>query len=334
MAERGVRVEVVSDPAWHAAPTPADAVFFAHRDHYRPGFPYRDHAPELAVVIHDPDEVSTFYDRLSWPRRADARAARAGRVRPRADVQPGDGRRPRPPLRARRLLRTDAPPQRRRRPGRAPAAGASGQRRARRPGPISQHGLRRRPRPAGPCAGSRRRAPVLDARRAGPAQPAPDAERPGAPAPQEHALARPARRRAHRRPPRPRRLPVREGPRPAVGRGLRPPDRRGRRLRVHVGDGGRAAAGDGGGPGRAGGAHDARRADRRVGAPRLERVRVPHAGRVRVGRPDLPRPPRAAPTAPGAVARDRERPGGSTPTRGTPFWSATAAPTLRPLRAA
>ena len=68
MAERGVRVEVVNDDAWHAAPTPADVVFFAHRDHYRPGFPYREHAAELAVVVHDPDEVSTFYDRLSWPR--------------------------------------------------------------------------------------------------------------------------------------------------------------------------------------------------------------------------------------------------------------------------
>lgn len=67
MAERGVRVEVVADEAWHAAPTPADVVFFAHRDHYRPGFPYREHAAELAVVVHDPDEVSTFYDRLSWP---------------------------------------------------------------------------------------------------------------------------------------------------------------------------------------------------------------------------------------------------------------------------
>ena len=67
MAERGVRVEVVNDDAWHGAPTPADVVFFAHRDHYRPRFPYRDHARELAVVVHDPDEVSTFYDRLSWP---------------------------------------------------------------------------------------------------------------------------------------------------------------------------------------------------------------------------------------------------------------------------
>ena len=56
-----------SDPEWHASPTPADVVFFAHRDHYRPGFPYRDWAAELAVVVHDPDEVSTFYDRLSWP---------------------------------------------------------------------------------------------------------------------------------------------------------------------------------------------------------------------------------------------------------------------------
>ena len=67
MAARGVRVEVVSDPVWHEAPAPADVVFFAHRDHYRPGFPYRDWAAELAVVVHDPDEVSTFYDRLSWP---------------------------------------------------------------------------------------------------------------------------------------------------------------------------------------------------------------------------------------------------------------------------
>ena len=66
MASRGVRVEVVSDPAWHESPTPADVVFFAHRDHYRPDFPYRDWAGELAVVIHDPDEVSTFYDRLGW----------------------------------------------------------------------------------------------------------------------------------------------------------------------------------------------------------------------------------------------------------------------------
>ena len=66
MAERGVRVEVVGDDAWHASPTAADVVFFAHRDHYRAGFPYREHAAELAVVVHDPDEVSTFYDRLSW----------------------------------------------------------------------------------------------------------------------------------------------------------------------------------------------------------------------------------------------------------------------------
>ena len=66
MAVRGVRVEVVSDPEWHGAPTPADVVFFAHRDHYRPAFPYLDWAAELAVVIHDPDEVSTFYDRLGW----------------------------------------------------------------------------------------------------------------------------------------------------------------------------------------------------------------------------------------------------------------------------
>ena len=68
MAERGVRVDVVADEAWHAAPTPADVVFLAHRDHRRPDFPYRDWAGSLVVVVHDPDEVSTFYDRLSWAR--------------------------------------------------------------------------------------------------------------------------------------------------------------------------------------------------------------------------------------------------------------------------
>ena len=68
MAARGVRVEVVDDPAWHAAPGPCDVLVFAHRDHYLAAFPYRDHAAALAVVVHDPDEVSTFYDRLDWRR--------------------------------------------------------------------------------------------------------------------------------------------------------------------------------------------------------------------------------------------------------------------------
>ena len=68
MAARGVAVEVVDRHAWHARPTPADVAFLAHTDFYRPGFPYKQYVRDLAVVVHDPDEVSTFYDRLSWAR--------------------------------------------------------------------------------------------------------------------------------------------------------------------------------------------------------------------------------------------------------------------------
>ena len=68
MATAGVAVEIVDTDAWHARPTPADVVLMAHTVFHRPGFRYRDHAPVLAAVVHDPDEVSTFYDRLDWAR--------------------------------------------------------------------------------------------------------------------------------------------------------------------------------------------------------------------------------------------------------------------------
>lgn len=66
LAPRGVRVEVVDSRAWFERPTPADAVVLAHTSFYWPGFPYRDHVREVLAVVHDPDEVSTFTDRLTW----------------------------------------------------------------------------------------------------------------------------------------------------------------------------------------------------------------------------------------------------------------------------
>lgn len=68
MAARGITVDVVDSRAWFARPTPADAVLLAHLSFYWPGFPYRRWVREVLGVIHDPDEVSTFGDRLSWRR--------------------------------------------------------------------------------------------------------------------------------------------------------------------------------------------------------------------------------------------------------------------------
>ena len=68
MAAYGIDVRVVTTGEWHAAPAPADVVLMAHTDFHRPAFPYRDYTGVLAAVVHDPDEVSTFYDRLDWAR--------------------------------------------------------------------------------------------------------------------------------------------------------------------------------------------------------------------------------------------------------------------------
>ena len=66
LAPHGVRVNVVDSREWFARPTPADAVCLAHTSFYWPGFPYRDHVRAVLAVLHDPDEVSTFTDRLTW----------------------------------------------------------------------------------------------------------------------------------------------------------------------------------------------------------------------------------------------------------------------------
>ena len=68
MAARGVTVDVVDSREWFARPTPADAAFLAHLSFLWPGFPYRRHVGALLGVVHDPDEVSTFGDRLAWAR--------------------------------------------------------------------------------------------------------------------------------------------------------------------------------------------------------------------------------------------------------------------------
>ncbi len=62
----GVRVDVVDSREWFARPTRADAVCLAHTSFYWPTFPYRDYVREVLAVVHDPDEVSTFTDRLGW----------------------------------------------------------------------------------------------------------------------------------------------------------------------------------------------------------------------------------------------------------------------------
>jgi hypothetical protein len=66
MARHGVAVDVVDSRAWFERPTPADVVFLAHLSFLWPGFPYRRYARDLVAVVHDPDEVSTFGDRLTW----------------------------------------------------------------------------------------------------------------------------------------------------------------------------------------------------------------------------------------------------------------------------
>ncbi len=68
MAARGIRVDVVDSREWFDRPTPADVAFLAHLSFLWPGFPYRRHVRELVGVVHDPDEVSTFGDRLDWAR--------------------------------------------------------------------------------------------------------------------------------------------------------------------------------------------------------------------------------------------------------------------------
>ena len=57
---------MVDSRRWFDRPTPADAVCLAHTSFYWPGFPYRAHVGEVLAVVHDPDEVSTFTDRLAW----------------------------------------------------------------------------------------------------------------------------------------------------------------------------------------------------------------------------------------------------------------------------
>ena len=66
LAPHGIHVDVVDSRTWFARPTPADAVCLAHTDFYWPDFPYRDHVREVLAIVHDPDEVSTFTDRLTW----------------------------------------------------------------------------------------------------------------------------------------------------------------------------------------------------------------------------------------------------------------------------
>lgn len=68
MAARGVTVDVVDSREWFERPTPADVAFLAHLSFLWPGFPYRRHVRDLVAVVHDPDEVSTFGDRLDWAR--------------------------------------------------------------------------------------------------------------------------------------------------------------------------------------------------------------------------------------------------------------------------
>lgn len=68
MAARGIAVDVVDSRAWFAAPSPADVVFLAHTDFLWPDFDYRRWAGALVTVVHDPDEVSRFGDRLTWAR--------------------------------------------------------------------------------------------------------------------------------------------------------------------------------------------------------------------------------------------------------------------------
>ena len=66
LRSHNIHVDVVDSRVWFQHPTPADAVCLAHTSFYWPDFPYRTHVREVLAVMHDPDEVSTFTDRLTW----------------------------------------------------------------------------------------------------------------------------------------------------------------------------------------------------------------------------------------------------------------------------
>ena len=68
MAERGIQVDVVDSREWFERPTHADVALLAHLGFLWPAFPYRRYVGAIAGVMHDPDEVSTFGDRLDWSR--------------------------------------------------------------------------------------------------------------------------------------------------------------------------------------------------------------------------------------------------------------------------
>ena len=68
MAARGIQVDVVDSREWFVRPTHADVALLAHFSLLWPDFPYRQYVGALVGVMHDPDEVSTFGDRLDWAR--------------------------------------------------------------------------------------------------------------------------------------------------------------------------------------------------------------------------------------------------------------------------